>query len=120
MGRRARRASSVVSIILLPVMIGACQFFGPGDGVGPSAKPEQSPVACSGWHEMTDQERVALADRVVGDSADLIERVRVRQHQPVGTPRDVLILDVAQSLTKLCDVWAAPERPVIEVFNALY
>lgn len=69
---------------------------------------------------MTDQQRLALADRVVGGSADLLERVRIRQHQPLGTPRDSLIVDVAQSLTKMCDLWISRDPPVIEVLDALY
>jgi hypothetical protein len=69
---------------------------------------------------MTDGQKVALADRLVGDSPDLLGRVRSRQHQPAGTPRDLLLIDVAQSLTKMCDGWAPGGQPVVEVFDALY
>lgn len=82
--------------------------------------PDGGAATCSAWTEMTDGQRVALADGLVGDSAELLDRVRIRQHQPVGTPREILLLDVAQSLTKLCDGWAPGDRPVVEVFEALY
>lgn len=82
--------------------------------------PDRGAATCSAWTEMTDGQRVALADRLVGDSADMLDRVRRWQQQPVGTPRQILLLDVAQSLTKLCDGWAPGDPPVVEVFEALY
>ncbi len=77
-------------------------------------------IARTGWTEMTDGAMGALADRLVGDSGDMLDQVRIRQHQLVGTPRELLLVDVAQSLTKMCDVWAPGDRPVVEVFEALY
>src|SRR3990172_1129402 len=91
-------------VAVLPWLISACWFFGPGEPSGPGADPQPSTVTCSRWNEMADQQRLALVDRVVGDSAELLERVRIRQHQPLGTPRDSLLVDVAQSLTKMCGV----------------
>jgi hypothetical protein len=82
--------------------------------------PDRGAATCSDWAAMTDGQRMALADQIVGDSADTLDRVRIRQHQPIGTPRDVLVLDVVQSLTKMCDAWAPRDRPVAEVFEALY
>jgi hypothetical protein len=111
---------SVGFVVVLPLILGACQLIDLGAWLTPSAEPERPSVTCADWKQMTDQERVALADRIVGGSADLLERIRVRQHQPVGTSRDLLLADVSNSLTKLCDVWAPPDRPVIEVFDALY
>lgn len=84
------------------------------------ALPDHGAATCIAWAGMTDGQRTALADQLVGDSADMLDRVRVRQHRPVGTPRDQLVLDVAQSLTKMCDGWAPADRPLVEVFEALY
>lgn len=102
------------SLLIALLAVGACGFAGP---VRPSADPA---ITCAAWTGMTDGERISHADRMVGDSADLLDRIRVRQHQPVGTQRDTLVLDGAQSVTKGCDVWATPDQSVDEVMDSLY
>lgn len=101
------------SLIAL-LAVGACGFAGPERA---SADPA---ITCATWTKMMDEERVSHADRMVGDSVDLLDRIRVRQQQPVGAQRDTLILDVAQSVTKGCDVWATPDQSIDEVMDSLY
>jgi hypothetical protein len=108
-----------LTALLLPAVLAACRLGGPSEPVS-SPVPDPRALTCAEWLDMTDGERVALADRLVGDSADLLGRIRVRQHQPEGTPRDDLIRDVVVSLTKNCEVWPPRERPVGEIIDALY
>lgn len=83
----------------------------------PSADPA---ITCAAWTGMTEGQRISHADALVGDSADLLDRIRTRQHRPAGTERDALIRDVAQSVTKGCEVWATPDQSVDEVMHSLY
>lgn len=76
-------------------------------------------MTCAEWLEVSDEERIDTADRLVGASDATLERV-VRQHQSEGTPRATLIRDVVTSLTKNCEVWPPRERTIGEVFSALY
>ncbi|HEX5823225.1 MAG TPA: hypothetical protein VFY18_02090 [Candidatus Limnocylindrales bacterium] len=77
-------------------------------------------MTCGRWLRISEAERLILADALVGASPDLLERIRVRQHQPPGTARDVLIRDVVGSLTKNCEV-AAPREPSLgDLMDALY
>jgi hypothetical protein len=107
-------------LLLMPPLLTACQLVGPTQPAPPSSVRDPGALTCDGWLGITDLERVAVADRLVGDSADLLERIRLRQHAPEGTPRDTLIRDVVTSLTKNCEVWPPRERPVGEVMDALY
>ena len=107
-------------ILALAVLLAACQLGGLGEPAGTSAASDPDAMTCAHWLEITEKERVALADRLVGDSGDRLERIRIRQHQPEGTARELLILDVVTSLTKNCEVWPPRERPVGDVFDALY
>jgi hypothetical protein len=108
-----------LTVLLLPAVLTACLLGGPSEPVS-SPVPDPGALTCAEWLELMDGERVALADRLVGDSGELLEHIRVRQHQPEGTPRDELIRDVVVSLTKNCEVWPPRERPVSEVMDALY
>jgi len=115
-----RHAIGVVAILILPALLNACQLLGLGTRASPDVRPDLPSVTCAGWGEMTEEERITLADVLVGDSTDLFERIRARQHEPVGTPRNALIADVSGSITKGCMVWAAPHRPVAEIVTELY
>jgi hypothetical protein len=112
---RSKVATRTLTILIVPAVLAACQL-----GLPQQVTPDPGALTCAAWLGITDRERVALADRLVGSSGDLLERIRVRQHQPEGTPRDSLIRDVVGSLTKNCEVWPPRERPVGEVMDALY
>lgn len=101
------------SLFIALIAVGACGFA----DQSPSADPA---ITCAGWTEMTEAERISHADRVVGDSADLLNRIRVRQQRPVGTERGALIVDVVQSVTKGCGGWATPDQSIEEVVDSLY
>jgi hypothetical protein len=102
------------SLFIALLSVGAC-------GLPSTERQSADPaITCVAWTRMTDDQRISRADRMVADSADLLERIRVRQHQPAGTRRDTLILSVAQSVTKGCDVWATPDQSVDEVIQSLY
>lgn len=109
-----------LSVFALPVVLAACQLFGVGPDATISPASDPGAMTCARWLQTEEGERLLLADRLVGASADVLERIRVRQHQPPGTTRDVLIRDVVGSLTKNCEVWPPLERPVGEVMDAIY
>lgn len=102
-------ARSRLPVIALLALLAAC-----------SRVDEPGQMTCAVWLETSAVERLALADQLVGASGDLLERIRIRQHQPEGTPRDALIRDVASGITKNCEVWPPPTRRVDEVMVALY
>jgi hypothetical protein len=53
----------------------------------PDAPKGDGLVTCAAWLETTNAERFDVADVLVGDSRELLDKIRVRQHQPPGTPR---------------------------------
>ncbi len=112
--------SRSLSVLVLPALLAACQLVDATQD--PSVSPASDPgrMTCAAWLGIADDERLVLADRLMGSSGELLERIRVRQHQPEGTPRDVLIRDVAGSLTKNCEVWPPRSRQVGELMDALY
>jgi len=116
---RAGLSGILTGLVLLAALV-RCQLGGHTPQVVQTPASDPGLVTCTAWLAIVDEERVVLARRLVGDSADLLERIRIRQHQPEGTPRDILIRDVVGSLTKNCEVWPPRERPVGEVMDALY
>lgn len=106
-------------VLVLPALLGACQLAEATQRPASSA-PDPGRMTCAAWLEIAAEERLALADQLVGPSSELLERIRVRQHQPEGTPRDTLIRDVAGSLTKNCEVWPPRSRQVGDLLDALY
>lgn len=104
--------SVAATIVLVPAILSGC--------LEQVAFDQHDRVTCGTWAEMTDGEQVAFADRLIGNSANLLERVRIRQHQPAGTTRESLIADVSGSITKTCMAPGTTERPVREVMDALY
>ena len=117
---KSKLATGSLIVLVLPTVLAACQMLGLRQQVTPNPEPDPGALTCAAWLDTTDGERLVLADRLVGASGALLERIRVRQHQPEGTPRDSLIRDVVGSLTKNCEVWPPRERPVGEVMDALY
>ncbi len=113
-------ATGFLAALILPVALAGCQLVGLGQQLSPQLEADPGALTCAAWLGITEPERVVLADRLVGASGDLLERIRVRQHQPEGTSRSTLIRDVVGSLTKNCEVWPPRERPVGEVMRALY
>jgi hypothetical protein len=87
-------------------------------GCGPIADPAR--LTCADWLSRPTEQRLALADQLVGTSRGLVERIRVAQHRPQETSRLALISDVEGSLTKNCEVWPPRTRTIGEVFDALY
>lgn len=115
---KPKRTRSGVAVLALPVLLSACQLIGSPKQLTPSSSADRS-MTCAEWLEVSDEERIDTADRLVGASDATLERV-VRQHQSEGTPRATLIRDVVTSLTKNCEVWPPRERTIGEVFSALY
>lgn len=107
------RPARALLLLGLPAVLMACQLT-------PDAPEGDGRMTCAAWLETANAERFALADVLVGDSRELLDKIRVRQHQPLGTPRDVLIRDVVSSLTKDCEIWPPRTRPVREIIEALY
>lgn len=96
-------------VIALLCVIAAC---------GPLDEPRL--MTCTTWLTLPVEQRIGLADRLIGRSGELVERIRVVQHEAPGTPRDVLIRDVESSLTKNCEVWLPRTRTIGELLDALY
>jgi hypothetical protein len=115
-----RSLTSRFTILALPAVLAACQMVGLEEHVPTSAAPDPGAMTCARWLDISEGERLTLADQLVGASVDLLDRIRVRQHRPRGTPRDILIRDVVGSLTKNCEVWPPRERSVGELMEALY
>jgi hypothetical protein len=114
------RLAAVLTVLVLPVALVGCQLGGLTPQASPNSTSDPGLMTCAAWLQVEDRERVALANQLIGDSGDLLERIRVRQHQAPGTPRDVLVRDLVGSLTKNCDVWPPRGRPIGEVMDALY
>ena len=95
-------------LALVAVLAGCSQLDDPGR------------MPCETWLVTPVDQRLTVADRLVVDSAESLERIRVVQHRPAGTPRDVLVADVEASLTKDCEVWPPRTRTIGEVLAALY
>lgn len=87
-------------------------------GCGPMDDPRR--MTCAAWLAAPGEQRLALADRLVGDAGEFVEQIRVIQHLPPGTPRDTVVRDVEGSLTKSCQAWPPRARTVGEVLDALY
>jgi hypothetical protein len=115
-----RGLTSRLTILVLPAALAACQLVGLEEHVTATPAVDLRGLTCARWFEISDGERLIVADRLVGASADLLDRIRIRQHQPRGTARDVLIRDVVGSLTKNCEAWPPRERSVGELMEALY
>lgn len=115
-----RSRTSGLAVLVLPAVLAACQLVGLEEHVTTSPAPEPGAMTCAGWLEISEGERLTLADQLVGASGDLLDRIRVRQHRPQGTARDILIRDVVGSLTKNCEVWPPRERSLGELMDALY
>jgi hypothetical protein len=115
-----RGFATIVTAFVLSALLAACQPVGLEERVTASPASDPGAVTCARWLQILEPERLTLADRLVGASADLQERIRVRQHQPPGTAREALVRDVVGSLTKNCEVWPPLDRPVGEVMDALY
>jgi len=115
-----RSVTTSLGVLALPAVLAACQLGGLESHVSTSPAPDPGAMTCAGWLQVSEGERLTLADQLVGASGDLLERIRVRQHQPQGTARDILIRDVVGSLTKNCEVWPPRERSLGELMDALY
>ena len=116
--RKLRLVGPVV-LVLLPVLA-ACDLFSSVEHVATTRMRDPGTVTCAQWLLTTARARLDLADRLLGDSPEVSERVRLRQQLPVGTKRDALIGAVAGSLQKNCEAWPPRWRPIDEVFDALY
>jgi hypothetical protein len=114
---KAKVAIGIFSVLLL---LATCQLVGPAPQAKTSAVPDPGAMTCASWLEIKEGDRVALAEQLAGVSGDVLERIRIRQHLPEGTPRDSLIHDVVTSVTKNCEVWPPRTRSVGEVIAALY
>ena len=115
-----RPVTRSLCVLVLPALLVACQLADATQlpAVSPAADPGR--MTCAAWLETTGDERLALADQLVGSSGELLERIRIRQHHPEGTPRDTLVRDVAGSLTKNCEVWPPRSRQLDDLMDALY
>jgi hypothetical protein len=102
--RMKERFTRSLLVLGFLAVFAACQPVGPDEQVLASPAPDPRAMTCTAWLRVQVGERPTIADQLVNASADLLKRIRVRQHQPPGTPRDTLIRDVVASLTKNCEV----------------
>ena len=98
----------------MPLVLAGCALFGFDSAEGHVS------TTCGEWRALDIQARLSLADRLVGGSADVLERVRAAQHEAAATSRDILVREVEGSLTKNCDVMAPGNPLVLTLFNQLY
>ena len=95
-------------------MLVGCALFGFG-----SAESNAS-TTCLDWRAMGSDARLRLADRLVGGSAEVLDRVRAAQHEAAATSRETRVREVEGSLTKNCDAMRAAAPPLAELFRDLY
>jgi hypothetical protein len=115
-----RSLTSGLVVFALLTVVAACQPVGREEQEMASRAPDSRAMTCAAWLQVSDGERLATADRIVGVSADLLERIRVGQHQPRGTARDVLIRDVVGSLSKNCEVIRPRDPSLGDLMDAMY
>lgn len=85
--------------------------------------PDPGSVACGDWLALPSDQRLALASQIVGNSDQVLARVRAAAARgsgvDVGT-QAALVAWVEGSLTKNCDIWPPRTRSVRATFEALY
>jgi len=85
--------------------------------------PDPGALACGDWLALPSSQRLALASQVVGNSDQVLARVRAAAARgsgvDVGT-QAALVAWVEGSLTKDCDIRPPRTRSVRATFDALY
>ena len=88
-------------------------------GCSTGSKAATDPTTCADWRSMSETAQTELVTSIV-DANDLLEAVRVGQHEGPAVPKAALIQDVVGSVTKNCDPSGHPVQLVADLVVQLY